>query len=194
MPKGNIVWGLEAYRDFVKATFQVGGLSVEQKERITDKMVQMGHAVTYEALRQHVQKMNRNDKAAGSSNASTDTAAPGAANTAGISSSGTDARHSAKLRPAGAGRRLPRRNAQKRVAPVYNDGEDDDEDQPRKRLARIKKEETSVNLGQMEDDEPKPPTNDKEYWSESDRLQSSTPVNNLASVVNDGFDAEATPI
>ncbi|OTA65228.1 hypothetical protein K449DRAFT_392337 [Hypoxylon sp. EC38] len=141
---------------------------------------QMGHGFTYEALRQHLQKLIRKDKAAGGANDSSDNyvgARPG---------------RLAELRPSD--QRPTRRAGQKRLAPVYDDGEDDEEYKRPRKLARVKKEQVPRKMGQMEDDEPKPPKDDEEYWGESDQLQPSALLNSSLSLNNNNFDAEAPPV
>ncbi|KAI0121525.1 hypothetical protein F4776DRAFT_631235 [Hypoxylon sp. NC0597] len=149
--RGNATWGIETYKDFAKATFEAGELSIQQKERIMTRMRQMGHGFTYEALRQHIQKMISDDKAASGANASSD------------DNSGTKPGHSAELRPTG--QRPTRRAGQKRLAPVYDDGDDEEEHKRPRKSARVKKEQVHFQIGHMEDDEPKPPKDDKEYWA-----------------------------
>ncbi|OTA97143.1 hypothetical protein M434DRAFT_319093 [Hypoxylon sp. CO27-5] len=182
MPRGpgNSTWTIETYRDFAKATFEAGGLSMNQKESIMNRMCQMGHVFTYEALRQHLQKLIRQDKAAGGANDSSDNyigARPG---------------RLAELRPSD--QRPTRRAGQKRLAPVYDDGEDDEEYKRPRKSARVKKEQVPRKMGQMEDDEPKPPKDDEEYWGESDQLQPSALFNSSLSLDDNNSDAEAPPV
>ncbi|KAI1101932.1 hypothetical protein F4804DRAFT_354121 [Jackrogersella minutella] len=56
-------WNPQVYLDFIKAAFEVGKLTSEQLDRIVEKLRKIGHPITRQALRQHVQKMNRKDKA-----------------------------------------------------------------------------------------------------------------------------------
>ncbi|KAI1139704.1 hypothetical protein F5Y05DRAFT_330508 [Hypoxylon sp. FL0543] len=179
------IYDVEFYRDFAKAAFEVAKFDQKQKDNIIAKLRQMGHQLAWDQLRQHIQKMIREDKAASGATAAD------SVNPASLGGSGTEAVHTSELRPAG--QRRPRRTSKKRVAPVYDDGDDEDE-RPKKRM-HIKTEETALTLAEMKGNESRPPRVDPtETWSMSDYILPLSPVNSLAPVFGDIYGAETTLI
>ncbi|KAI1479433.1 hypothetical protein K445DRAFT_25034 [Daldinia sp. EC12] len=150
MPKGSVTWSLEVYRDFSRAAWEVAKLTTEQKAEIVEKLGKMGYEITPNALRQHFQKMIRDDKAA-----SQQTATPSSPSDA----SPPDSKDKATPRPRRA--RNPRTGAKRKNEKAIDDDEDDEEQETPKK--RTKTGNTSVKL---EDDEPTS-SQDAKNWCES---------------------------
>ncbi|KAI2632436.1 hypothetical protein GGR54DRAFT_35257 [Hypoxylon sp. NC1633] len=105
MRQRGTVWGIEAYRDFTKAAYAVGKLSKEQLERIVDKLHDFGHTFSQDALRQHVQKMIRDDRRGAAGAAGTTSAASSPGGPSGPSgATASSSRASGARRPAASGR------------------------------------------------------------------------------------------
>ncbi|KAI0850133.1 hypothetical protein F5Y00DRAFT_260865 [Daldinia vernicosa] len=181
MPKGS-TWSLEAYRDFSRIAWDVAKLTAEQKEQILHKLNSVGYGFTGEAMRQHFQKMIRDEKAESQQNGASGSS-PEANQPA------TKGKAAAKLRPARGTRAGTKR---KTKAPVSDD-EENDEKKPVKK--RTKKGKTSLKL--EEDDEPVASQDDKDWGESAAQLEQHQPMTLFGPfpvpTANEDDDAEQPP-
>ncbi|KAI2783052.1 hypothetical protein F4815DRAFT_378362 [Daldinia loculata] len=159
MPKG-ATWTLEAYRDFSRAVWDVAKLTAEQKEQILRKLHDVGYEFTGNAMRQHFQKMIREEKTESQQNA-----APGSSPD--TSQPATKDKAAARPRPARGSRAGAKRKAK---APVSDD-EEEEEKTPVKK--RTKNGKTSMKL---EEDEPVPSQDDKDWGESAAQLEQHQPM------------------
>ncbi|KAF3070538.1 hypothetical protein GL218_00714 [Daldinia childiae] len=151
MPKGS-AWTLEAYRDFSRAVWEVAKLTTEQKQQILSKLHDVGYEFTGNAMRQHFQKMIRDEKSESQQNAA--------------SGSSPDADQPAtkeKAAPRPRSARTPRAGAKRKAKAPVSDDEVEEEEKKTPVKKRTKNGKTSMKL---EDEEPVPSQDDKD-WSES---------------------------
>ncbi|KAI0131235.1 hypothetical protein F4814DRAFT_445376 [Daldinia grandis] len=181
MPKGSN-WSLEAYRDFSRAVWEVAKLTAEQKEQILRKLRVVGYEFTGNAMRQHFQKMIRDEKAD-----SQQSTAPGSSPE--TNQPATKDKAAARLRPA----RGPRAGTKRKTkAPVSNDEEEEEEKTPVKK--RAKNGKASMKL---EDDGPTPSQDDKDWGESAAQLEQHQPMTlfgpSSAPPAHEGDDAEQAP-
>ncbi|KAI1403813.1 hypothetical protein F4819DRAFT_192257 [Hypoxylon fuscum] len=144
-------WTEEVYKDIARATWEVGKLSPDQVGNIMSKLHDIGHTFSADALRQHLQKLNRQARG------------PTGGKRGSASSSATTRPKAPSRAPPS--RKTATKTGTKRTADValqekYDDGEDDDEeDKPKKRI-KANVEELPSNMGPASNDEAAGPPQD----------------------------------
>ncbi|KAI1471891.1 uncharacterized protein F4812DRAFT_197945 [Daldinia caldariorum] len=160
MPKNGTTWSFEVYRDVSRAVWEVAKLTPEQKEQIAEKLREMGHGMTANGMRQHFQKMIRDEKVVCQGAASPD-ASPDA--------NQPNTKKKATAAPARRGRGAGTKRKTK--IPVDYDEDDEEQKTPKKRSKN-----QSISMKFEDDDMPSPSQDDKDSGESTAQLEKQEPM------------------